>query len=175
MSTSSSTRRRRTARRGPSAQAYSDYLKSIAAGVDQRGKPLRRRTIDVEKQAAIILCQALEKIGDSYAALRFFRQRPSRRRILRRQRFSGAVESTDRAPHRPHRTRSRHAHGRGDSPRNTETGKGGSEQPAFVFDRATGGPTIATTGATPRIKSTPCRTRAKRCSKPSGAGSGHFV
>lgn len=57
--------------RGPSAQAYSDYLKRIAAGVDQRGKPLRRRTIDIEKQAAIVLCQALEKIGDSYALYAF--------------------------------------------------------------------------------------------------------
>ena len=56
---------------GPSAQAYSDYLKRIAAGVDQRGKPLRRRTIDIEKQAAIVLCQALEKIGDSYALYAF--------------------------------------------------------------------------------------------------------
>ena len=56
---------------GPSAQAYSDYLKRIAAGVDQRGKPLRRRTIDIEKQAAIVLCQALEKIGDSYAVYAF--------------------------------------------------------------------------------------------------------
>jgi nitric oxide reductase activation protein len=56
---------------GPSAQAYSDYLKRIAAGVDQRGKPLRRRAIDIEKQAAIVLCQALEKIGDSYALYAF--------------------------------------------------------------------------------------------------------
>ena len=56
---------------GPSAQAYSDYLQRIAAGVDQRGKPLRRRTIDIEKQAAIVLCQALEKIGDSYAVYAF--------------------------------------------------------------------------------------------------------
>jgi nitric oxide reductase NorD protein len=56
---------------GPSAQAYSEYLKTIAAGVDGRGKPLRRRTIEVEKQAAIILCQALEKIGDSYALYGF--------------------------------------------------------------------------------------------------------
>ncbi len=54
-----------------SAQAYSDYLRTIAVGVDSRGKPLRRRTIDVEKQAAIILCQALEKIGDSYALYAF--------------------------------------------------------------------------------------------------------
>jgi nitric oxide reductase activation protein len=54
-----------------SAQLYSDYLKIIAAGIDPRGKPLRRRTIDVEKQAAIILCQALEKIGDSYALYAF--------------------------------------------------------------------------------------------------------
>ena len=56
---------------GPSAQAYSDYLKRLAAGVDQRGKLLRRRTIDIEKQAAIVLCQALEKIGDSYAVYAF--------------------------------------------------------------------------------------------------------
>ena len=46
-------------------------MKRIAAGVDQRGKPLRRRTIDIEKQAAIVLCQALEKIGDSYALYAF--------------------------------------------------------------------------------------------------------
>lgn len=56
---------------GPSAQAYSEYLKRIAAGVDERGKPLRRRAIDIEKQAAIVLCQALEKIGDSYAFYAF--------------------------------------------------------------------------------------------------------
>ncbi len=59
---------------GSSAQAYSEYLKIIAAGIDPRGKPLRRRTIEVEKQAAIILCQALEKIGDSYALYGIFRQ-----------------------------------------------------------------------------------------------------
>lgn len=57
--------------RGASAQAYSEYLKMVAAGVDARGKPLRRRTIEIEKQAAIILCQALEKIGDSYALYAF--------------------------------------------------------------------------------------------------------
>ena len=56
---------------GASAQAYSEYLKMVAAGVDARGKPLRRRTIEIEKQAAIILCQALEKIGDSYALYAF--------------------------------------------------------------------------------------------------------
>ena len=55
----------------PSAQAYSDYLKRLSAGVDERGKPLRRRAIDIEKQASIILCQALEKIGDSYALYAF--------------------------------------------------------------------------------------------------------
>ncbi|HSE87690.1 MAG TPA: VWA domain-containing protein [Candidatus Binatia bacterium] len=56
---------------GPGAQAYSDYLQRIAAGIDERGKPLRRRTIEIEKQAAIILIQALEKIGDSYALYAF--------------------------------------------------------------------------------------------------------
>src|SRR4029077_3409294 len=56
---------------GTSAQAYSDYLRRIAAGVDEHGKPLRRRTIDIEKQASIILCQALEKIRDSYALYAF--------------------------------------------------------------------------------------------------------
>ena len=54
-----------------SAQAYSQYLKMIAAGVDGRGRPLRRRTIEIEKQAAIVLIQALEKIGDSYALYAF--------------------------------------------------------------------------------------------------------
>ena len=52
-------------------QAYSDYLKKIAAGVDDRGRPLRRRAIEIEKQASIILCQALEKIGDIYALYAF--------------------------------------------------------------------------------------------------------
>ena len=56
---------------GSSALAYSEYLKTIASGVDKRGKPLRRRTIEIEKQSAIILCQALEKIGDSYALYAF--------------------------------------------------------------------------------------------------------
>jgi nitric oxide reductase activation protein len=56
---------------GSGAQVYSDYLRTIAAGIDSRGRPLRRRTIDVEKQAAIILCQALEKIGDGYALYAF--------------------------------------------------------------------------------------------------------
>jgi len=52
-------------------QAYSDYLKKIAAGVDERGRPLRRRAIEIEKQASIVLCQALEKIGDIYALYAF--------------------------------------------------------------------------------------------------------
>ena len=56
---------------GGSAQEYSAYLRKLAAGVDERGKPLRRRTIEIEKQASIILCQALEKIGDSYALYAF--------------------------------------------------------------------------------------------------------
>ena len=56
---------------GRSAQEYSAYLRKLAAGVDERGKPLRRRTIEIEKQASIILCQALEKIGDSYALYAF--------------------------------------------------------------------------------------------------------
>jgi nitric oxide reductase activation protein len=56
---------------GSNPQAYSDYLKKIGAGVDERGKPLRRRAIEIEKQASIILCQALEKIGDIYALYAF--------------------------------------------------------------------------------------------------------
>jgi hypothetical protein len=56
---------------GSNPQAYSDYLKKIAAGVDERGRPLRRRAIEIEKQASIILCQALEKIGDIYALYAF--------------------------------------------------------------------------------------------------------
>lgn len=55
----------------PTAQSYSQYLRQIAAGVDERGKPLRRRTIDIEKQAAIVLIQALESIGDNYAVYAF--------------------------------------------------------------------------------------------------------
>jgi nitric oxide reductase activation protein len=54
-----------------SAQSYSQYLRQIASGVDERGKPLRKRTIDIEKQAAIVLIQALESIGDSYAVYAF--------------------------------------------------------------------------------------------------------
>ena len=53
------------------AQSYSRYLRQIASGVDERGKPLRKRTIDIEKQAAIVLIQALESIGDSYAVYAF--------------------------------------------------------------------------------------------------------
>lgn len=53
------------------AEGYSQYLRQIAGGVDERGKPLRKRTIDVEKQATIILLQALESIGDSYAVYAF--------------------------------------------------------------------------------------------------------
>jgi nitric oxide reductase activation protein len=55
----------------PTAQSYSQYLRQIAAGIDERGKPLRRRTIDIEKQAAIVLIQALESIGDNYAVYAF--------------------------------------------------------------------------------------------------------
>jgi len=54
-----------------SAQSYSQYLRQIASGVDERGKPLRKRSIDIEKQAAIVLVQALESIGDSYAVYAF--------------------------------------------------------------------------------------------------------
>ncbi|MBI2988977.1 MAG: hypothetical protein HYY45_19620 [Deltaproteobacteria bacterium] len=53
------------------AQGYSNYLHQVAAGVDDRGKPLRKRAIDIEKQAAIVLAQALESIGDSYALYAF--------------------------------------------------------------------------------------------------------
>ncbi len=53
------------------AQSYSHYLRQIASGVDERGKPLRRRTVDIEKQAMIVLLQALESIGDSYAVYAF--------------------------------------------------------------------------------------------------------
>jgi hypothetical protein len=53
------------------AQSYSSYLRQVAAGVDERGKPLRKRTIDIEKQAAIVLIQALESVGDSYALYAF--------------------------------------------------------------------------------------------------------
>jgi len=53
------------------AQSYSQYLRQIASGVDGRGKPLRKRTIDIEKQATIVLLQALESIGDSYAVFAF--------------------------------------------------------------------------------------------------------
>jgi hypothetical protein len=53
------------------AQSYSEYLRQIASGVDGRGKPLRKRTIDIEKQASIVLIQALESIGDSYAVYAF--------------------------------------------------------------------------------------------------------
>ncbi len=53
------------------AQSYSQYLRRIASGVDERGKPLRKRAIDIEKQATIVLIQALESIGDSYAVYAF--------------------------------------------------------------------------------------------------------
>jgi len=53
------------------AESYSEYLRQIASGVDARGKPLRKRTIDIEKQAAIVLLQALESIGDNYAVYAF--------------------------------------------------------------------------------------------------------
>jgi nitric oxide reductase NorD protein len=53
------------------AQSYSQYLRQIASGIDERGKPLRKRTIDIEKQATIVLLQALESIGDSYAVYAF--------------------------------------------------------------------------------------------------------
>jgi nitric oxide reductase activation protein len=53
------------------AQGYSQYLRQIAAGVDERGKPLRKRIVDIEKQAAILLIQALESIGDHYAVYAF--------------------------------------------------------------------------------------------------------
>lgn len=55
----------------PTAQSYSQYLRQIASGVDERGKPLRKRTIDIEKQAAIVLIQALESVGDNYAVYAF--------------------------------------------------------------------------------------------------------
>jgi nitric oxide reductase activation protein len=54
-----------------SAQSYSRYLRQVAAGIDDRGKPLRKRAIEIEKQAAIVLVQALESIGDSYALFAF--------------------------------------------------------------------------------------------------------
>ena len=78
----------------PSAEAYSEYLKRIAAGVDDHGKPLRRRTIDIERQAAIILMQALEKIGDSYG-LYAFSGSGRRSGISYRQGLSGTTESTN--------------------------------------------------------------------------------
>jgi nitric oxide reductase activation protein len=53
------------------AESYSEYLRQIASGVNDRGKPLRKRTIDIEKQATIVLLQALESIGDSYAVYAF--------------------------------------------------------------------------------------------------------
>jgi nitric oxide reductase activation protein len=53
------------------AQDYSHYLARVAAGVDERGKPLRKRTLQIEKEAAIVLVQALESIGDSYALYAF--------------------------------------------------------------------------------------------------------
>jgi hypothetical protein len=53
------------------AQSYSRYLRQIASGVDERGRPLCKRTIDIEKQAMIVLIQALESIGDSYAVYAF--------------------------------------------------------------------------------------------------------
>ncbi|MGH7847640.1 MAG: nitric oxide reductase activation protein NorD [Candidatus Binatia bacterium] len=56
---------------GTNAHAYSAYLRQIAAGIDERGKPLRKRAIDIEKQAVIVLIQALENIGDSYAVYAF--------------------------------------------------------------------------------------------------------
>lgn len=53
------------------AQSYSHYLRQIASGVDERGRPLRKRTIDIERQATIVLIQALESIGDNYAVYAF--------------------------------------------------------------------------------------------------------
>lgn len=56
---------------GASGESYSAYLRQIAAGVDDKGTPLRKRAIEIEKQAAIVLVQALEAIGDSYALYAF--------------------------------------------------------------------------------------------------------
>ena len=54
-----------------SSHEYSRYLARVAAGVDARGKPLRKQVVQIEKEAAIVLMQALESIGDSYALYAF--------------------------------------------------------------------------------------------------------
>jgi nitric oxide reductase NorD protein len=54
-----------------SAEGYSAYLARIAAGVDQRGRPIRKQAIEIAKEAAVVLMQAFETIGDSYAVYGF--------------------------------------------------------------------------------------------------------
>jgi hypothetical protein len=54
-----------------SAAGYSAYLERIAHGVDERGKQLRKQVIQIEKEAAVVLVQALEKVGDAYAVYAF--------------------------------------------------------------------------------------------------------
>lgn len=55
----------------PSAAGYSERLRRIAQGLTDGGKPLRKQVLQIEKEAAIVLMHALERIGDSYALYAF--------------------------------------------------------------------------------------------------------
>ena len=79
-----------------------------------------------------MLCQALEKIGDSYALYAFSGSGRADVEFHVVKDFHERLCAADRPAHRPHRTGSCYAHGRGDPPRYAQIGKGRSEQPAIV-------------------------------------------
>lgn len=54
-----------------SAEDYAAHLARLTAGVDHFGRPVRKQAIDVAKEAAIVLMQAFETIGDDYAVYAF--------------------------------------------------------------------------------------------------------
>ena len=136
----------------------------------QRGKPLRRRTIEIEKQAAIILCQALEKIGDSYALYAFSGSGRAEVEISVIKDFHERL--SQRIARRIDRIEPAHATRMGAAIRHAirKLERVEAEQPVAILAQRRPALRSRLWPRRAMIKSMPCRTPARRCSKRSGAG-----
>ena len=71
---------------------------------------------DAEREALVMLCEALEVLGDRYAIYGFSGITRKRCEIFRIKRFDEPYDAAVQQPHRRHFAAGLHAHGRGDPP-----------------------------------------------------------
>jgi hypothetical protein len=130
--------RRRARRRACSASRIRNE-RSLAAMfmVDMSGST-KGWVNDAERESLVMLCEALETLGDAYAIYGFSGWTRTRCDIYPVKRFDEALRHRGARPHRRHRGEGLHAHGRRHPPPDATAGSaaGAAQAAGFTFGRA---------------------------------------